>query len=254
MHIPQDDYLWPFAGRTPLIVLSGLIVLVLVFFNLFPGVDVAVSRLFFVERPCAAGVAGVCGSFPLSASPIAGPIREVFQAAPVVLAVLLLLAVIWRLLRSRSLSHPFDRAGLAAVAALILGAGVLVNLILKEYWGRPRPVATDLFGGPFPFVPAGHITDYCASNCSFVSGEAAGTFWLVALAALAPRRYRMAAFAVAFVTASATALLRIAFGGHYLSDVTLAALSTLFVFSLIATAVRHFARRAASTGSGAAKV
>lgn len=243
MPSPPDDYLWPFAGRTPILVLIGLIALVLAVFNAFPQADIAFSRLFFVEEPCA--VAGkVCGGFPLSGSPVIGPIRQVLQVLPVALALLLLVAIVGRLALSRSFAHPFDRAGLAAVAALVLGAGAIVNLVLKEYWGRPRPAFTDLFGGPYPFVPAGHITDHCASNCSFVSGEAASSFWLVALASLAPARFRVAALVVAGLVATATSLLRVSFGGHYLSDVTIAALLSLLVFSVLATLVKSLARAA----------
>lgn len=239
---PEDDYLWPFAGRAPILVLAALIVATLLFFNVFPQIDIAISRLFFAEQPCAAA-GKICGSFPLSASPVVGPIRQVLQVTPVALAILLLLAILWRILSRRSLAHPFDRAGLAAVATLILGAGALVNLILKEHWGRPRPYLTDLFGGPYPFVPAGHITDYCASNCSFVSGEAASSFWLVALATLTPIRYRVPALIAAVAVASATSLLRVAFGGHYLSDVMLGALLSLLIFAFLATLIRSLARR-----------
>jgi len=234
---PEDDYLWPFAGRAPILVLAALTVATLLFFNLFPQIDIAVSRLFFEEQPCAAA-GKICGSFPLSSSPIVASIRQVLQVTPVLLAILLLLAILWRILSRRSLAHPFDRAGLAAVATLVLGAGALVNVILKEHWGRPRPLLTDLFGGPYPFVPAGHITHYCASNCSFVSGEAASAFWLVALATLTPSRYRVPALIAALAVASATSLLRVAFGGHYLSDVMLGALLSLFIFACLATLIR----------------
>jgi membrane-associated phospholipid phosphatase len=244
MHPLHDDHLWPFAGTKPVLILVAGIVATLIFFNLFPQVDIAVSRLFFVEVACS-GAGTVCGEFPAASLPVIGKIRDVLQAGPVVLAVALLGLVAWRLVRSRSWANPFDRAALAAVAALVLGAGALVNMILKEFWGRPRPVATDLFGGPFPFVPAGRISDHCLSNCSFVSGEVAGSFWLVALACLAPRRFRAVAIAVALVVATATAVLRIAFGGHYLSDVIMAGLLSLLVFSLIATTMRYLSDRPA---------
>ena len=239
---PGDHYLWPCAGRTPMLVIAVSIVATLLFFNLFPQVDIAVSSLFFKEGICIA-TGQICGMFPLSSSQVFGPIRQFLQALPVVLAILLLAAIAWRVLSRRSFTHPFDRAGLAAVATMIIGAGVFVNLIFKEHWGRPRPYMTDLFGGPYPFVPAGHITDYCASNCSFVSGEAASAFWLVALASLAPIRFRIPALIAAVVVASATSLLRVAFGGHYLSDVILGALVSLLIFTILATVARTLALR-----------
>ncbi|MCR5859124.1 phosphatase PAP2 family protein [Mesorhizobium sp. J428] len=245
----EDDYLWPCAGRRPAIVLIALIAGTLLFFNVFPWIDIAVSELFFKERVCVA-TGKICGTFPLSSSPVFGPIRQLLQVTPVTLAVLLLLAITWRVVARRSLAHPFDRAGLAAVASMVIGAGLLVNLVLKEHWGRPRPYMTDLFGGPYPFVPAGHITDYCATNCSFVSGEAASSFWLVALATLTPRAYRNWALAAAFTVATGTSLLRVAFGGHYLSDVILGALLSLLIFTLLATGIRMLAQQKAHRSAG----
>lgn len=229
-------FLWPFAGIRAVIALSISIAAATVFFRVFPGIDIGVAKMFFEETACAAGQ--VCGSFPVSASEPVMALRQFLQALPVVLAIVLVLVILWRVAVKRSGIDSFNAAGLAAVLSLVLGAGVVVNMILKEFWGRPRPIATDLFGGPFPFVPAGQITDYCAGNCSFVSGEAAGAFWLVGLAALVPFPYRVPVMIAVFCAASFTSFLRITFGGHYLSDVVIAALIALLVFSAVATVAR----------------
>jgi lipid A 4'-phosphatase len=117
-----------------------------------------------------------------------------------------------------------------------------VNGLFKSYWGRPRPVATDLFGGDHPFVTAGQLSEACAKNCSFISGEAASIFWLVCLIPLLPARYRRSGTAVIIAIAVFTAALRIAFGGHYLSDVVLGGLSTIIVFAALAVLVEWVAR------------
>jgi lipid A 4'-phosphatase len=224
-------FLWPFASVRMIVVLSAAIAATLVFFRLFPDVDIAVARVFFEATACAPGK--VCGSFPMSSSELIQPIRQALQATPVILAIVLLIVVLGRVFVRRSGMDGFNAGALAAILSLVLGAGVVVNMLLKEFSGRPRPIMTDLFGGPFPFVPAGQITNYCTGNCSFVSGEAAGAFWLVGLAALVPMPYRMPAMAVAFCAATFTSFLRIAFGGHYLSDVIIAALVSLVVFSVV---------------------
>ena len=91
-------------------------------------------------------------------------------------------------------------------------------LILKDHWGRPRPVMIDVFGGDQPYVAVWQITDFCSSNCSFVAGEASSAIWLaVALALVVPavarrrpsRRRRSS-------TPLLLSLNRIAFGGHFL--------------------------------------
>jgi len=62
-----------------------------------------------------------------------------------------------------------------------------------------------------------------------VSGEVAEAFWLVAPASLAPPPMRAWTIGAALAFGALTALLRVAYGGHYLSDVLLAALLMLIV-------------------------
>ena len=69
----------------------------------------------------------------------------------------------------------------------------------------------------------------CKRNCSFVSGEASTGFWMVAPASLLPPPLRTPAIVAAFAFGAAASLLRLAFGGHYLSDVLLGGLITLIV-------------------------
>jgi membrane-associated phospholipid phosphatase len=117
----------------------------------------------------------------------------------------------------------------------------VVNVLLKDHWGRPRPRATDLFGGVSPFVPAGEISHYCASNCSFVSGEAAGVFMLPLLALLALPSFRKPLFWLLTAFAALAALLRVAFGAHWLSDAMLGGLSTWVVFAVLAAWIERLA-------------
>ena len=124
---------------------------------------------------------------------------------------------------------------MTAIAALLVGPGLVVNVVLKEYWGRPRPASTDLFGGTLPFVPAGEWSNACPGNCSFVSGEASSIFWLICLIPLWPQRQRGKAGLAVCAIALLAAGLRVAFGGHYFSDVVLGGLSTLIVFAALAT-------------------
>lgn len=235
----NDDYLWPFVGIRTIAALSIAIVVVIICFDLFPRVDTETARFFFFPTFCPQnGDEGlVCGRFLWADSVSVEAIRQYLQAAPVVLGVALLLVALFRWVALGRRFDRFNAAAAAAIASLALGPGVIVNVILKEFWGRPRPIATDLFGGPFPFVPVGHISNYCASNCSFVSGEVSGAFWLVCLASLAPMRYQTAAFAGSLLIAVTTAFLRLAFGGHYLSDVIVAGLISLLAFAILATAL-----------------
>lgn len=105
-----------------------------------------------------------------------------------------------------------------ALLAFAIGPGLIVNSLLKEHWGRPRPEQLAEFGGHAEFVPALWPVGSCRHNCSFVSGHAAAGFFLITGAWLWPHRRRT--WRVAGIAAgSLIGLTRIAQGGHFLSDV-----------------------------------
>jgi membrane-associated PAP2 superfamily phosphatase len=124
------------------------------------------------------------------------------------------------------------RAGLFLLTSLIVGPALLVNVVLKDNWGRPRPREVTAFGGEAQMMPAWTPGGACDYNCSFVSGETAGAFWTLALAALAPPAWRVAAFTAALTYGVVVGVVRFAAGGHFLSDVVIAALLTYLVVAL----------------------
>src|SRR5690606_563997 len=81
----------------------------------------------------------------------------------------------------------------------------------------------------------------CQANCSFVSGEASASFWLVAFAFVVPRRWRAGTAIGTLAFALAISINRMAFGGHFLSDVVLAWGLTLV--AILATYAVVFADR-----------
>ena len=149
------------------------------------------------------------------------------MAAPALAA--LVFKLIWpdrRLLMS-------GRAIVFLLATLFLAAGVLTNLTFKTYWGRPRPVVVAQFNGPEAFVPWWDPRGTCARNCSFFSGEGATAFWTIAPAVLTPPPLRPVAVAAAIVFGVGTSVLRMAFGGHFFTDVATAGLVTFLVIWLV---------------------
>jgi membrane-associated PAP2 superfamily phosphatase len=120
---------------------------------------------------------------------------------------------------------------------MALGPGLLVNGILKDHSHRPRPVRVREFGGSAAFRPWYRFDGACARNCSFASGEVSGAFWTTAPAMLAPPWIRGTAIVAALVFGTADSLLRLAFGGHFLSDALLAALFTLIIIGIVARAL-----------------
>lgn len=103
-----------------------------------------------------------------------------------------------------------------------VGPGLVANLMLKDQWGRPRPKHLIEFGGSKTFTPPILMSKQCPRNCSFVSGEAAAIYIpFYAAAAVMPQS---AVLLVATGTAMglAAGAVRIAQGGHFLSDVIFA--------------------------------
>lgn len=213
----------PLAERGPfrrLIVLTlAYVALVSAVFLAFPGLDLWMSGLF--HDPTA--------GFWATTDPLLMRLRElgpflVKVIAGASLAILLAATVAPRLVAGLSL-----RAPLFLLSTLALGPGLLVNAILKNNWGRPRPNSVEAFGGDAPFIGVWRITDHCATNCSFVSGEGSASFWLVALAFLAPPAWRRGILLAVAPLFLALSLNRVAFGGHFLSDTMLAWGLTLLV-------------------------
>ena len=121
--------------------------------------------------------------------------------------------------RGRPIAGVSPRIAAFVVAALALGPGLVVNTLLKDNWGRPRPSTIAEFFGPNHYVPPLLPSDQCSDNCSFPSGHAALGFWLVAFAFLAPPPWRRVAVLAALGFGGGVGLIRIAQGGHFLSDV-----------------------------------
>jgi len=117
---------------------------------------------------------------------------------------------------------------------LILGAGLIVNVILKDNFGRARPRDIEEFGGSKHFTPAFVISRECNSNCSFSSGDAAGGFFSLALVMALSRRRRMLAAAAAF--GALVSLSRVASGAHFFSDTV----ASFFVMLIVADVLYYF--------------
>jgi membrane-associated phospholipid phosphatase len=169
--------------------------------------------------------------------------RDILRLMPVwLLGVLVALALLRR--RWPSIPAPSLRALVFLGASLIVGSGLIVNLGLKDHSHRPRPVHVREFGGDEEFRPWFRFDGACRHNCSFASGEAASGAWMLAPALLAPPPFQAAAVVGAGIFAVATSALRVAFGGHFLSDVLFGGLISAFV---VVAMWRVYARKSASS-------
>ncbi|MBB4232407.1 phosphatase PAP2 family protein [Rhizobium mongolense] len=209
--------------------LAATWLLLLSIFHAFPAMDIAVSSFFFRGALCGGGAG--CGSFAFGRYESIKLLRWALYVLPYIAAVAIVIAVTaGSLSKSIAAKMPMRRLWLS-LATLGLSTGLIVNLLLKNHSGRPRPIQTSLFGGHMDFMPAGSFLGQCTSNCSFVSGEASGAGWLLCLMFLLPPKARLWFGWPVAIASVATAVLRVVVGAHYISDVILGFLMPIVVFS-----------------------
>ncbi|WP_250152658.1 phosphatase PAP2 family protein [Ancylobacter radicis] len=169
--------------------------------------------------------------------------RNLASNLSVALPVMLGLCLTLKLLYPSKPCLVSPRVSCYFLGLFLIGPGLLVNGLLKSFWGRPRPVSTQDFGGPWPFHEAWVMADHGLFNRSFTSGEAATVACLLPLALFVPREWRWQVTALVAIFVAATSLNRIAFGAHFLSDVTI----SIALMLLIAAVLRYlmFVRHAA---------
>lgn len=208
--------------RAPIAILLVLLATVSVVFLAFPGIDLRFSGLFFTPGK----------GFLLARNDALAAFRRSGDIAVTLVVVFLLAQIALKLARPDRPSLVAPNATLFLLTSLAAGPGLLVNVVLKDNWGRPRPVMVEQFGGAEPYVEVWRITGYCLRNCSFVAGEASSAIWLTALALVAPKAWRLPVAGITLAYALLLSLNRIAFGGHFLSDVLLSWGLTLLVIAI----------------------
>lgn len=214
------------AGVAAILVISAI-------FLIWPQIDLAVTGLFYDGT-----------GFPWeTAAPVSQFIRAILWDISILMPVLALVLLVVSLVRRKPVLLP-ARIWAFVLALFVVGPGLIVNGILKSYWGRARPYMVTEFGGEARFTPPWQITDQCARNCSFVSGEGAGSMAMAisVLLILFLLRKRLSALAYRAGQGATLAMLafagfqRVAAGRHFLSDVLL---SWLFV-GVIALVLARF--------------
>ncbi len=210
-------------NRSGLFVALSLALVIGLLFGIYPELDLKLAALFYDAA---------AKSFPLKLNALAAIARDGAMWIAWGLALPAIVALVIKLARPDKPLLISGRAIIFLLVTLAFSAGVLTNLTFKTYWGRPRPVVVAEFNGAEPFVPWWDPRGSCERNCSFFSGEGATAFWTYAPAALTPPAWRPLAFAAATLFGVITSGLRMAFGGHFFSDVATAGLVTFLVIWL----------------------
>lgn len=93
---------------------------------------------------------------------------------------------------------------------------LVVNVLLKNMWGRARPNDVLYFNGFQDFTPWYKISEACPSNCSFVSGDSSVGFLLIVFYFITKNN---AYIYLGLILGSLLGFIRIAAGGHFFSDI-----------------------------------
>jgi membrane-associated PAP2 superfamily phosphatase len=199
----------------------------------FPGLDFAVSGLFYTPA-----------GFAWREAPWAMALHDAVRPLSLTLGGLLLVTTVLAALRRRPVAGLDARAAGFLLAALLLGPGLVGNTLLKDNWHRARPHQVTEFGGELRFTPALVRSDQCDHNCSFVSGDATSGFWLHSFAYVVPARARRRVLLAGLGAGAGLGLLRIGMGAHFFSDVLFAGLVVVACTALVYLALYGRARSA----------
>jgi len=208
------------SPRTGLVL--SLLALVSLLLVSVPEIDLSISRHFWRENE----------GFPWRLNPVTYGLHVAIQWSARVMAVLFLIGLVLSTLR-RGAFLLRSRGWAFLLAALLIGPGLVVNLVLKDNWDRARPHQIEQFGGQAKFSPPLLVSDQCERNCSFVSGDAALGFFVHSFAYVVPRRRGRAVLIAGLGTGAAAGLLRIGMGAHFFSDVLFAGLVVLAISAML---------------------
>ena len=128
---------------------------------------------------------------------------------------------------------PHRNTLLVLVLAMALGPGLIINVFLKPGWGRPRPRQVVDFSGPEDYQAFySPKFGYNGSDRykSFPSGHASMGFYFFVLAVMGARMRNRSLVLIGYSVAISLGIIlgitRVAQGGHFYSDIVIAALVT----------------------------
>jgi lipid A 4'-phosphatase len=131
-------------------------------------------------------------------------------------------------------ARRYARPSLVVVLAVVIGPGLVVNGILKDCWGRPRPSDLIVFGGTLEFRKASQ-PEIGGGGKSFACGHCSVAYAVVSAGAFFPyypiASATMVVAGIAFGTV--VGLARMAQGGHFATDVLWSAVIVLAIIAAL---------------------
>lgn len=207
-------------NRVALGIVLAIAAVVGVVFGVYPNLDIDISRLFLDPHLKTFWVGGTRWELTL---------RDAARWLITLIVLPAFFAIVGKLILPNRRMLVGGSTALFLTLTLTIGPGLIANIILKDHWGRARPVDVMSFSATDRFTPWWDPTGSCEGNCSFIAGEPSGAFWTVAAAAVAPPQWRLLAYGAAIAFGVAVSVLRIAAGGHFFTDVVFAGVITYLV-------------------------
>jgi len=199
-------------------------------FSIYPNLDLAVSeRLVDSER-----------HFSGRESPFFGTARLLFNIFFYGACALGLAGCVMTLSTGRPWLTLSSNKWLFLAVCVVVGPLAIANLGFKDHWGRARPSTVVEFGGSKAYTPPLVKSQECPRNCSFFSGEASSIFVVCFAAALLFPAAASAWMVTGLIFGSLCGFVRMAEGGHFLSDVIFAGVFmalTVAVIQLLFSAI-----------------
>jgi lipid A 4'-phosphatase len=194
--------------------------IVLLFLPIWPALDMAISQHFYQ-----AGQGFYMDKLPW--------VQWVYRYTPSLgrgIALVCLVTFLLGRFYPKHITKLAQRVGLSVFLVAVLGSGVMVDLIIKPSWSRPRPVHVLEFGGDKNYQSPTQPCFHCARQYSFVSGHAAAGFSLMAFGAAGSMARRRGWFLAGLASGGFIGFVRIVQGGHFLSDVVFSLLTITLVY------------------------
>jgi lipid A 4'-phosphatase len=236
------------TSNVSLLLLGAAVVgtVAVIVFLLFPEIDLKTSTFFYTGNGVFSGKAG--GIFyGRSLTTPSDVIRMVLYVSFAALCLLNAFGLAASIIRKRAVFGLKSGRWLFLGACLVIGPGIVGNVILKDHWGRARPVQIVEFGGSKTYSPPLVMSDQCDRNCSFVAGESSmmyATFFAAAF--LFPAMGTRLIIAGIFF-GLLSGIVRISQGAHFLSDVIFAGVAMALTVAGIYLLFRAISRTAGNT-------
>lgn len=188
----------------------------------FSYIDILITNLFYSED-----------GFYLANNTFGLIIYEGAYYLTIAVIIILITMLLLNLIKNIELFGLPRKALVFFIVIIIMAPGIVVNSLLKDHVGRPRPAHIIEYGGTKVFQPPFVISDQCDKNCSFVSGHASFAFTFMAIGLLFRKRLRHIICTSGFIFGALVGFIRIFQGRHFFTDVVFAFFFTWLTITLI---------------------